>query len=95
MLFYRIIIFTSFISFAQEELLDSSRFCYDYKYSHLTVEFFLNNQEIIGANSMEFKKKCKIDTFNLDLAENMMVDSILILNQKVDFIRKKKLNLNS
>ena len=89
MLFYRIIILISFISFAQEELLDSSRFCYDYKYSHLTVEFFLNNQEIIGANSMEFKKKCKIDTFNLDLAENMIVDSILILNQKTDFIRKK------
>ena len=38
---------------------------------------------------MHFKKKCNIDTFVVDLVNHMLVDSVLIANQKVHFIRQQ------
>ena len=79
----------SLISYSQELIVDDSRFCYDYTYSHLIIDFVLNEQKIIGSNTMHFQKKCEIDTFVIDLVNHMLVDSVLIANQKVSFLHKK------
>ena len=62
--------------------------CYDFSYSHLGLEFILSERKIIGFNELYFQKQCPVDTFLLSLVDNFIVDSILLYNEKVQFLRK-------
>ena len=87
-----------FVQFFSVHLLFSNNYnCDDYVYSHLKLDFCLEKKSISGSNELHFKSKCHIDTFQIDLVDNLIVDSILFFDQKINFIRKnsKILILNS
>ncbi len=62
--------------------------CYDLNYSNLRVTFSLSDKEIQGSHAMYFKSECSIDTLIIDLFENLIVDSVLLDNKLVPFVKE-------
>jgi len=63
------------------------RNCYDFTYSHLTLDFDLEEKKITGDNELYFDLKCSFDTLVLDLYSNFQIDSVLVCNVKSNFKR--------
>ena len=61
--------------------------CYDFTYSHLELDFLLEEGSMQGSNEMHFEKKCMNDTIKIELAENLIVDSVLIFSHNTPFMR--------
>lgn len=68
--------------------LSPLRNCYDVQHYHLKVYFDLENKYISGFNRITANFLKKSDTIQLDLFENMAIDSILIEGKLVDYSRK-------
>ncbi len=86
--FFFFFLFSFFCNvFGQSSKLENDD-CYDFSYSHLGLEFILSERKIIGFNELYFQKQCPVDTFLLSLVDNFIVDSILLYNEKVKFLRK-------
>jgi len=62
--------------------------CYDFTYSHLTLEFLLLEKKITGSNKLFFQKKCLSDSLFIDLSSNFAVDSVCYHGDKINFNRK-------
>jgi len=62
--------------------------CYDVYFYDLNVDFNFNTREIAGYVDFYFKSLRKIDTLQIDLYKNMIIDSILIDKMKIKFYRK-------
>ena len=89
------LLFFSFFNFSFTEKVDfdnkeiDNRFCYDATYSHLNLEIFLSEKKIKGFNKMVFHSGCDISQIVIDLTESMIVDSVYLSGELIDFFRKK------
>tara|TARA_Y100000994_G_scaffold87792_1_gene72675 strand:+ start:8378 stop:9970 length:1593 start_codon:yes stop_codon:yes gene_type:complete len=71
-------------------IIDNPRACYDLVYSHLSLEFSLSDKKIRGSNKMNFNLICPADTILIDLANNLLIDSILLNGQNIPFKRNNQ-----
>ena len=61
--------------------------CYNFTYSHLELDFLIEEGSIQGSNEMYFEKRCISDTIKIELAQNLIVDSVLVFGSPIAFIR--------
>lgn len=69
-------------------LLTPYRTCYDVKYYHLDVEFDIKNESLSGSTEIRFQAMTAFDTLQLDLYENMRIDSIVYRNRHLAYVRR-------
>lgn len=68
--------------------LSPLRSCYDVKFYDLYLQIDFNQKSIRGLNSIRYKVLQGFNMIQLDLFENMKIDSILHGSQQLDFHRK-------
>ena len=67
----------------------------DVNFYDLSLLFNLEKKHIIGSNKIHFSVKEKLDYLEIDLHDNFIVDSVLILNKKIKFSHSnKKINIS-
>lgn len=64
------------------------RMCFDVQHYDLDVKVNPEEKFILGCNTISFKMRQESSKIQLDLFENMKVDSILFENKKLDFKRE-------
>ena len=64
------------------------RSCYDVKYYTLSVDFDIVNKKIKGSNIISFKGVSASDNIQIDLFENLNINSISFGNQALQYERK-------
>ena len=57
--------------------LSPLRSCYDVTYYDLQLDVNIDNKSISGVNHIHFQNKADFITFQFDLFENMVIDSIV------------------
>ena len=65
----------------------AQRTCYDVTHYNLDVTVDVGLKSISGFNEIRFKVMSDFDSLQIDLFENMTLDSILFRGEKLDFIR--------
>jgi len=68
--------------------LNHYRSCYDVHFYNLNVDINIESREISGFVDIYFSTVNSFDTLQLDLYENMSLDSIVCENHKLGFFRK-------
>jgi len=68
--------------------LNSFRSCYDVYYYNLNVDFNFHKKEISGFVDIYFNTLNSFDTLQIDLYDNLSLDSILFENRKLNFYRR-------
>lgn len=67
--------------------LSSARSCFDVTYYNLQVDIDIENQSISGVNHIHFKSESDFDSLQIDLFDNMVVDSIIFRGQTLEYSR--------
>ncbi|MCF8276730.1 MAG: M1 family metallopeptidase [Flavobacteriales bacterium] len=67
--------------------LSSIRSCYDVTYYDLQLKVDVEARTISGVNHIHFKNEADFDSLQIDLFENMLIDSIVYKSQKLKFNR--------
>lgn len=95
--FLLILSLTSLIGFAQEEftradslrgMLTPLRTCYDVTYYHLNVDIDIENKSIKGYNDIHFNVVSDFTKLQVDLFENMVIDSIEFNDKALKYTRE-------
>lgn len=63
------------------------RSCYDVHYYDLWVDLDFAQQSIAGKNEMHLDLVSKSDRIQIDLFDNMSLDSVVMLGKRLDFVR--------
>jgi len=64
------------------------RMCFDVKHYHLNITLNIDKKHLSGYNEITFEPLEKTSKIQLDLFENMQIDSIIFQNKKVEFTRE-------
>ena len=67
--------------------LSSIRSCFDVMYYDLQIDVDIENKSISGVNHIYFKNESDFDSLQIDLFDNMNVDSILFRNKRLEYSR--------
>lgn len=67
--------------------LSPIRSCFDVTYYDLKLDIDLENKSISGVNHIHFKNETDFDSLQIDLFENMLVDSILFMGKPLRYTR--------
>jgi aminopeptidase N len=67
--------------------LSSLRSCYDIHYYHLTIDVNPKRQYIAGSNEIQFRALNTFDSLQLDLFANLIIDSIVGMNNQLKYRR--------
>jgi aminopeptidase N len=67
--------------------LSSLRSCFDVNYYELDISIDLEGHTVSGSNTIHFKATSEFDQLQLDLFENLAVDSIVHQGSQLDFSR--------
>ena len=68
--------------------LSAERACYDVNFYDLDIQVDSESRSISGSNTMEFKAVSTFDSLQLDLFENMIIDSILFGDSILSYRRE-------
>lgn len=68
--------------------LSPDRTCFDVTYHHLLINVDVETRSISGVNHIHFKNVTQHSKIQLDLFDNMMIDSIIHRGEKLEFFRK-------
>ena len=67
--------------------LSPIRSCFDVTYYDLQIGLDIENKSIAGVNHIHFTNEADFDSLQLDLFDNMVIDSIVFENQSVQYSR--------
>lgn len=68
--------------------LSADRSCFDVTYYDLKLSIDIESRSIVGVNHIQFKNVTDFSRIQLDLFDNMVIDSILHQGKKLEYLRK-------
>jgi aminopeptidase N len=68
--------------------LSADRICFDVTYYHLSIKVDVETRSLSGVNHVHFKNVTDLNRIQLDLFDNMVIDSIVHEGKKLEFFRK-------
>lgn len=68
--------------------LSEARSCFDVTFYHLDIRLDIENRALKGSNEIRFQATSSFDSLQIDLFENMVIDSIVFEGNRVEFNRE-------